>query len=246
MITTKNWWKVTVIILLTFFHGPVSAQSNNLNDYAKTSDFLSDVLKKNSNGRREMKGWFKREPENFKIWASVHRSCPTNWWWSAESGRQEELQRKLRSAIKRALKGFPPKTIQECMEIAPVFSDMQPKKHWRNKNNFYTNPSALAIKNPETGRTSVFRSLVSSNNSGGKKEAFIYNENRDLVCKISKISLKTKTAKADCKGLGRGNVIARLKGRTVTFSITTPKAVIFAAVGVNIAKAKRNYPDIFK
>ena len=228
-----------------FSSGTLSAQTNNLKEYAAKSEFMSEILQ-NKKYSRKITEAFLRSPDNFKIWGATHPACPTDWWWDNSSGSQKSAQRNLQNNIKKTLKGFPAATIQKCMAIAPIFSNRKPTKHWRNKENFYTNLSAIAIKDLGNGSVYVTKSLVSSNTTAGKKEAILYNETLQSVCKMREINFKKQSAKAECGGLGRGAAIALSKGRETTFSITTRKAVIFAVLGSNVPKAKRKYPDIFK
>lgn len=242
----ENFCEIAAVMLVVLSNGPVSAQSTKLADYAGASAFLQDVLSKKGKTARNLRDSFRARPNDFKIWGSIHRACPTNYWWNNSNGSQKDTQRALQNSIKKELKGFPTGTIKKCMEVGPIFLDRKPTKHWRNKSNFYTNEAAIALKDVKTGSVSLLKSLASTNTNAGKTKAVLYNEKLQSVCSISNINMKNKTAKADCKGLGRGDAVALVKGRSVTFSISTPKAVIFAVLRSNISKAKRNYPDIFK
>lgn len=242
----KNFYKIAVVMLIIFSSGAVSAQSKKLEDSAGASEFIKSELSKKGKTARNLRDSFRARPNDFKIWGSIHRACPTWFYWGNEHGSQKQTQRSLQHSIKKELKGFPSSTIKKCMEVGPIFSDRKPTKHWRNKSNFYTNESAIALKDVKTGSVSLLKSLASTNTGAGKTKAVLYNEKLQPVCSISNINLKNKTAKADCGGLGRGDVVALIKGRNITFSISTPKVVIFAVLNSNISKAKQKYPDIFK
>ncbi len=233
-------------MLVVFSNGPVSAQSTKLADYAGASEFLQDEFRKLARkDARKLRDHFRQRPDDFKIWGSIHRACPTVYWWNNSNGSQKDTQRALQNSIKKELKGFPSGTIKKCMEVGPIFSDRKPTKHWRNKSNFYTLISAVALKDVKTGSVSLLKSLISINTKAGKTKAALHNEQLQVVCDINNINMKNKTAKADCKGLGRGNVVLS-EGRNATLSISTSKVVIFAVCCSDIPKAKRIYPDIFK
>ncbi len=135
------------------------------------------------------------------------------------------------------------------MEVSTIFADLRPSKHWCNEKMFYTNDAAIALKDIKTGAVTHHRALVSSNLSvsGAKLEAFIYNENLDLVCSFKNIDMKKNIADADCRGLGRGKALASdQNSKHMNFSVTTSTVAIFAVLNLNIDSTKKKFPEIFK
>lgn len=234
--------------LLSILGAPVLAQQNNLKDFISDSEYLRVIIEGKSNYAYNMEQGFRASPNNFKIWGSVHRACPTRTWWSNDFGSQKDVQAKLQELIEKDLKGFPKSTISKCLEVSPIFSNSNPTEHWRNKEMFYTNDAAVSLKDNKSGNVSSHRSLVSSNLSDKKRktEVRLYNENLQLVCSMKNINLTNKSADADCLGLGRGKAIAEQKGKEITFAVITQNVTMFSVINSSLEKAKSKYPEIFK
>jgi hypothetical protein len=58
--------------------------------------------------------------------------------------------------------------------------------------------------------------------------------------------MKNLKASVDCGGLGSGKAIGERKGGTTIFTVVTPKAAIFATLGMSLEEAKRRFPEIFR
>jgi hypothetical protein len=230
-----------------------SAAGEQLNDYQAISEFLRVTLDQNgasysSDDAQRLKRAFRTEPTTFKIWGSKYQACPTNWWYSTDSGDQKEAQNSLKKSISIKLKSFPKSTLKKCTEVSAIFADGQPTSHWRNKKMFWTNVTAIAIKDLRSNEITLARALLSSNLSDNirKKETHLYNENLELVCSFRNIDMKNLKASVDCGGLGSGKAIGERKGGTTIFTVVTPKAAIFATLGMSLEEAKRRFPEIFR
>lgn len=229
--------------------GPVTAEQMHLKDFIAQSEYLRVEIPKRSNYISGMQEGFRRSPENFKLWGSIHQSCPTWTWWSNDYGSQKDVQKKLQEAIGKELKGFPEKSIKKCKEVATIFADLKPSKHWRNEKMFFTNDVAIALKDIKNGNISIHRGLTSSNLSveGVKKEAILYNESLDAICSFKKIDLANKIAEADCGVLGKGKaLVGNEKSKNMTFSVNTSKVAFFAVMNMTTDAAKKKFPEIFK
>ena len=229
--------------------GPVTAEQLHLRDFITQSEYLRVEIPKRSQYVSGMQDGFRRSPEKFKLWGSIHQSCPTWTYWSIDYGSQKDIQKKLQEEISKQLKGFPEKSIRKCQEVATIFADLKPSKHWRNEKMFYTNDVSIALKDVKSGEISTHRGLTSSNLSveGVKKEAILYNESLDAVCSFKKIDIANKIAEADCGVLGKGKaLVGNEKSKNMTFSVNTSKVAFFAVMNMTTDAAKKKFPEIFK